>query len=157
MSNSILSWIDEDWNNPRKHFTNPFGKGKHLNQFLLGMCWKRYYNFPSGCYCAFHLQKAAMMCQTMCIKKIDKYHNRSLKYNNHGHTCNRMRKDIFEKLLYMYAQLFMIKKRPHGFTSHAHALHLRKNYPPLWLKFAIIFQHKFSVSCIDKKINKHVY
>lgn len=112
MSNSILSWIDENWNNPRKHFTNPFGKGKHLNHSCFECVEKRYYNLPSGCYCAFHLQKAAMMCQTMCIKKIDKYHNRSLKYNNHGHTCNRMRKDIFEKLLYMYAQLFMITKDP---------------------------------------------
>lgn len=38
----------------------------------------------------------------MCIKKIDKYYNRFLKYNNYGYICNWMRKDIFEKLLYMY-------------------------------------------------------
>lgn len=51
-----------------------------------------------------------MMCQIMCIKKIDKYNIRFFKYNNYGFICNWMRKDIFEKLLYMYVQLFMIIK-----------------------------------------------
>lgn len=111
--------------------------------------WKRFYNFPSGCYCAFHLQKAAMMCQTMCIKKIDKYHNRSFKYNNHGLTCNRMRKDIFEKLLYMYAQLFMITKDP------------MVSLPmPMLYTYAKIIPHCGLNSLylvLIKKINKHVY